>query len=108
IAIEVCLTSNLQTNPLITDIKQHKFKDMLENRMATVICTDNRLVSNTTVSNEYQLALDNFDVPIKRLKDMVAYGFKKSFFPGNYVEKREYAKQCLHYFDRVATKYGFI
>jgi adenosine deaminase len=108
IAIEVCLTSNLQTNPLITDIKQHKFKDMLDNRMATVICTDNRLVSNTTVSNEYQLALDNFDVPIKRLKDMVAYGFKKSFFPGTYVEKREYAKHCLEYFDRVATKYGFI
>jgi len=108
IAIEVCLTSNLQTNPALTDIKQHKFKDMLENRMATVICTDNRLVSNTTVSKEYQLALDNFDIPLKRLKDMVAYGFKKSFFPGSYVEKREYAKQCLEYFDHVAKRYGFI
>ena len=108
IAIEVCLTSNLQTNPAITDIKQHKFKDMLENRIATVICTDNRLVSNTTVSREYQLAVDNFDIPLKRLKDIVAYGFKKSFFPGSYVEKREYAKQCLNYFDVVARKYGFI
>jgi adenosine deaminase len=38
----------------------------------------------------------------------VAYGFKKSFFPGSYVEKREYAKQCLEYFDVVARKYGFI
>lgn len=108
IAVEVCLTSNLQTNPAITDIRQHKFKDMLEHRIATVICTDNRLVSNTTVSKEYQLALDNFDVPLKRLKDMVAYGFKKSFFPGSYVEKRQYAKQCLEYFDRVAQRYGFI
>ncbi len=108
IAIEVCLTSNLQTNPAITDIKQHKFKDMLENRIATVICTDNRLVSNTTVSREYQLAVDNFDIPLKRLKDMVAYGFKKSFFPGSYVEKREYAKQCLNYFDVISRKYGFI
>jgi len=108
IAIEVCLTSNLQTNPAITDIKQHKFRDMLENRIATVICTDNRLVSNTTVSREYQLALDNFDIPLKRLKDIVAYGFKKSFFPGSYVEKREYAKQCLNYFDVVSRKYGFI
>ena len=108
IAIEVCLTSNLQTNPAITDIKQHKIKNMLESRIATVICTDNRLVSNTTVSKEYQLALDNFDIPLKRLKDMVAYGFKKSFFPGSYVEKREYAKQCLNYFDVVSRKYGFI
>ena len=88
IAIEVCLTSNLQTNPAITDIKEHNFRHMLDHRIATVICTDNRLVSNTTVSNEYKLALDNFDVPLKRLKDMVAYGFKKNFFPGNYVEKR--------------------
>jgi len=108
IAIEVCLTSNLQTNPALTDIRQHKFKDMLESRIATVICTDNRLVSDTTVSKEYQLALDHFDIPLKRLKDMVAYGFKKSFFPGSYVEKREYAKLCLQYFDRVASKYGFI
>ncbi|WP_241972556.1 adenosine deaminase family protein [Aliidiomarina haloalkalitolerans] len=108
IAIEVCLTSNLQTNPAITDIKNHNFRHMLDHRIATVICTDNRLVSNTTVSNEYKLALDNFDVPLKRLKDMVAYGFKKNFFPGNYVEKRAYAKHTLEYFDTVAHKYGFI
>lgn len=108
IAIEVCLTSNLQTNPAITDIKAHNFKHMLDNRIATVICTDNRLVSNTTVSDEYKLALDNFPVPLKRLKDMVAYGFKKNFFPGNYVEKRAYAKHALEHFDVVARKYGFI
>ena len=108
IAIEVCLTSNLQTNPSISDIKAHKLGDMLDHRIVTVICTDNRLVSNTTVSREYKLALDNFDIPLKRLKDMVAYGFKKSFFPGSYVEKRQYAKQCLEYFDKVAQKYGFI
>lgn len=106
IAIEVCLTSNLQTNPALSDIKQHKFKDMLDHRIATVICTDNRLVSNTTVCKEYQLALDNFDIPLKRLKDIVAYGFKKSFFPGSYVEKREYAKRCLDYFDLVAKRHN--
>lgn len=108
IAIEVCLTSNLQTNPSIGDIRQHNFGHMLDNRIATVICTDNRLVSRTTVSDEYKLALDNFNVPLKRLKDIAAYGFKKNFFPGNYVEKRAYAKQTLEYFDKIAHKYGFI
>lgn len=104
--IEVCLTSNMQTNPEIQSLKQHKFKDMLENRMATTICTDNRLVSNTTVTNEYRLAVDNFEIPLKRLKDIVAYGFKKSFFPGNYVGKRNYAKTTMQYFDKVASKHG--
>ncbi|MCC5879001.1 MAG: adenosine deaminase family protein [Idiomarina sp.] len=108
IAVEVCLTSNMQTNPAIGDIKNHNFGHMLDHRLATIICTDNRLVSRTTVSNEYKLALDTFDVPLKRLKDMVAYGFKKNFFPGNYIEKRAYAKQTLEYFDKVAHKYGFI
>lgn len=108
IAVEVCLTSNMQTNPSIGELRNHNFGHMLENRLATIICTDNRLVSRTTVSNEYKLALDTFDVPIKRLKDIVAYGFKKNFFPGNYVQKRAYAKQTLEYFDKVAHKYGFI
>tara|TARA_B100001971_G_C18268036_1_gene596447 strand:- start:21871 stop:23097 length:1227 start_codon:yes stop_codon:yes gene_type:complete len=104
--IEVCLTSNKQTNPDLKDIKEHKFKDMLENRMATTICTDNRLVSNTTVSKEYEIALNNFDIPLKRLKDIVAYGFKKSFYPGHYVEKRKYAKQVMNYFDQIVEKHG--
>ncbi|RUO30623.1 adenosine deaminase family protein [Aliidiomarina sedimenti] len=108
IAVEVCLTSNMQTNPAIGELKNHNFGHMLENRLATIICTDNRLVSRTTVSDEYKLALDTFDVPLKRLKDIVAYGFKKNFFPGNYIEKRAYAKQTLEYFDQVAHKYGFI
>ena len=108
VVIEVCITSNLQTNPQIKLAKNHKFKKMLESRMALTICTDNRLMSNTTVSNEYRVIFDHFNVPLKQLKDIVAYGFKKSFHPGSYVEKRNYAKQCMQYFDRVAKKHGVI
>lgn len=104
--VEVCLTSNLQTNPSIKSIKEHKFKEMIENRMATTICTDNRLVSNTTVTKEFRLAVDNFNIPLKRLKDIVAYGFKKSFHPGSYVEKREFSKENMLYFDKIAKKHG--
>ncbi|MFT5164259.1 MAG: adenosine deaminase, partial [Alteromonadaceae bacterium] len=108
IAIEVCLTSNLQTNPLITDIKEHKFKAILDHRIATTLCTDNRLVSNTTVSDEYRLALDSFDISFNRLKDIVADGFKKSFFGHDYVNKRIYAKDCMNYFNQVAQKHGLM
>jgi adenosine deaminase len=106
--IEVCLTSNLQTNPEIKDIKNHNIKHMLANRMSVTICTDNRLVSNTTVSNEYGLLLNNFEVPMKHLKDIVAYGFKKSFYPGEYIEKRNWAKNVMMYFDEVAKKHGAV
>lgn len=103
--IEVCLTSNLQTNPEIKDIKNHNFKHMLANRMSVTICTDNRLVSDTTVSREFQLAVDNFDIPVKHLKDIVAYGFKKSFYHGQYIDKRNWAKNVMKYFDKVAAKH---
>lgn len=104
--IEVCLTSNLQTNPSIKDIKNHNFKHMLENRMSLSLCTDNRLVSNTTVTKEYQLALDNFSIAPKHLKDIVAYGFKKSFYFGNYIEKRNWAKSMMKHFDEIAKKHN--
>jgi adenosine deaminase len=106
--IEVCLTSNLQTNPEIKDIKSHNFKKMLANRMSVTICTDNRLVSDTNVSREFQLAVDNFDIQPKHLKDIVAYGFKKSFYPGEYIEKRNWAKRVMQYFDQVARKHEVI
>ena len=106
--MEVCLTSNLQTNPELKNLKDHKFKDMLSHRMATTICTDNRLVSNTTVTREFQLAVDNFEIPLKRLKDIVAYGYKKSFYPGTYTAKRHYAKTTMQYFDKVAKKHNLM
>ncbi len=106
--IEVCLTSNLQTNPEIKTLAQHKFKDMLDNRMATTICTDNRLVSRTDVTNELKLATEYFDLPIKRLKDIIAYGYKKSFHFGTYVEKRKYAKENMLFFDKIAKKHGYM
>lgn len=106
VMIEVCLTSNLQTNPTLKNIKDHPFGKMLQNRMSVSLCTDNRLVSNTTMSREYKLAVDNFELPVKLLKDVVAYGYKRAFYPGNYVEKRNYAKKCMQYFDKVAAKHG--
>jgi adenosine deaminase len=106
--IEVCLTSNLQTNPEIKTIQDHNFKHMLANRMSVTICTDNRLVSDTTVSKEFQLAVDNFDIPLKHLKDIVAYGFKKSFYHGNYIDKRNWGKNVVQHFDKVARKHGHL
>jgi len=52
ITIEVCLTSNLQTTPEITELIQHPFKKMREAKLSVTLCTDNRTVSRTTVTDE--------------------------------------------------------
>ncbi|HOK39618.1 MAG TPA: adenosine deaminase family protein [bacterium] len=105
ITIEVCLTSNLQTNPNLKDIKEHTFKKMLEHGLSVTICTDNMLMSNTTVTKEIKLAVDNFNIPLKKLRDIIIYGFKRSFFPGDYMTKRKYCRQIIDYYDKIQKEF---
>jgi adenosine deaminase len=57
ITIEVCLTSNLQTIPEVGDLSNHAFNRLRDARLSTTICTDNRTISWTTVTNELDLAV---------------------------------------------------
>jgi adenosine deaminase len=105
ITIEVCLTSNLQTNPHLKHISQHAFKDMRRMRLSTTLCTDNRLVSDTTVTKEVMLAVENFGMSSRELRNIIVYGFKRSFFPGSYIEKRTYVRHIIDYYEQVEKKY---
>jgi len=106
VTIEVCLTSNLQTKPELKDLHNHSLGKMLERRLSATLCTDNRLVSNTTLSHEIRLAVDNFDIDPRTLKNMIVYGFKRSFYPGSYTEKRDYVRQLISRYEHVARKHG--
>ena len=106
ITVEVCLTSNLQTSPNLKDIRDHSLGRMLDRRLSLSFCTDNRLISHTTISRELRLALDHFDIPPGRLKDIIAYGFKRSFFPGPYVKKRRYVRRILDFYESVEKRFG--
>lgn len=106
ITIEVCLTSNLQTIPNLTDIKKHPFGEMIEKRLSVTFCTDNRLVSNTSVTNEIELAVTNFPISPRKLKDLIIYGFKRSFYPADYVQKHSYVRKVIDYYERVENGTG--
>ncbi len=104
--IEVCLTSNLQTLPELKDIKNHSLGKMLEHKLSLTFCTDNRLVSHTTVTKEIKLAMDNFDITPRQLKNIIVYGFKRSFFYHPYTVKRAYVRDILNYYEKVEKKFG--
>lgn len=106
ITVEVCLTSNMQTTPALKKLSDHPFGKMEQERISTTFCTDNRLVSNTTVTNEIALAVENFNISPDRLRNIIIYGFKRSFFPRSYLEKRRYVRQVIDCYDRVAGKFG--
>jgi len=101
ITLEVCLTSNLQTVPEIDQVAKHPLQRMLDNQLSITLCTDNRLVSNTTVTNELCLATENFDINAHQLKDLIINGFKRSFFPRSYAEKRRYVRQVINYYEKL-------
>jgi len=106
ITIEVCLTSNLQTIPAIRELKRHSFRRMRKAKLSATFCTDNRTVSQTTVSGEIQKAVQAFHITPKELKNFVIYGFKRSFFPGSYLKKREYVHQIIEYYEKVEKDYS--
>lgn len=106
--IEVCLTSNLQTSPALKRIGDHSLKKMLDHRLSVTICTDNRLVSHTTVTRELELALASFDIPPDQLKDIIVYGFKRSFSHLPYPEKRRYVRRVIEYYERLEREHGVV
>jgi adenosine deaminase len=102
ITIEVCLTSNQQTVPeFADDLSRHPFAEMRRRRLSTTFCTDNRLVSKTTVTNEIARAVEAFDLTLREVRDILIYGFKRSFYPGSYLEKRAYVREVINYANRL-------
>jgi len=106
ITVEVCLTSNLQTCPDLKSIKNHSLGRMLDMHLSLCICTDNRLVSNTTVSRELGLAIEGFDIPPNQLKNILIYGFKRSFFYRPYTDKRRYVRTVINYYEHLEQEFG--
>ncbi len=106
ITMEVCVTSNLQTNPTIGGAADHALRQMLDQRLSVVLCTDNRLVSHTTVSNEIRTAVDALGVTHRQLRDIVIHGFKRSFYPGSYTEKRAYVRHAIDTYDAVMARFA--
>ncbi len=101
IGIEVCLTSNAQTQSKLRNFARHPLRQMLDHNLSVSICTDNRLVSNTTVTDELLIAINKVNLTQKELSHIIAAGFKASFFPGTYTEKRKYVRQALDRYEQL-------
>ena len=103
ITIEVCLTSNAQTNPRMRQLALHPLRQMLDREMSITLCTDNRLVSHTTVTDELRLAVRYLKLSPSELRNVVLAGFKGSFFPGTYREKRDYVRRVINRYEALAA-----
>ena len=80
ISLELCLTSNVQTR--VTErYEMHPLKQFLARGMNVCLNTDNRLMSDTTLVDEYHHAAVSCDCTFDELAGMALDGFRSSFLP---------------------------
>ncbi|VGO13740.1 Adenosine deaminase [Pontiella desulfatans] len=105
ITIEVCPTSNLQTIPEFQSLGDHPIQLMVDNGLSVSVSTDNRLVSHTSVTEELLLCSEHLDLTKSQFRDLVLAGFKRSFFPGPYSDKRNYVRRAINLYDGIAKQH---
>lgn len=86
IPLEICVSSNFHTKT-ISKIEEHPIRFYFDYGLRVTVNTDNRLMSDTTVSNELWIIHKNFGFSLKDIKLLIINGFKSVFLP--YKEKVE-------------------
>ena len=80
VPLECCPSSNVQTGA-VKDLASHPIKLYFDLGLRVTVNTDNRLITDTTVSKELYLVHSQMGVPFADIKSMILAGFKSSFQP---------------------------
>ena len=101
IPLEVCLKSNVQTKA-VDSIEAHPLQFYHEYGVRVTINTDNRLITGTTVTDEYNLWVQNFDVGVSDVREVVVNGFKSAF--QTYRWRQDILSRALAETDRIIAE----
>ena len=80
IALEICLTSNVQTRAA-DSYASHPFREYFDRGLNVVLNTDNRLMSGVTLTDEYMHAAESLDFGFDELARVARNGFESCFLP---------------------------
>jgi adenosine deaminase len=78
IPIEVCLSSNVHTGAAHS-LAAHPFPHYMKKGFRVTLNTDNRLMSRTSMTDEYMLAVDTFGCTLDNLEKIAINGMKSAF-----------------------------
>ena len=97
IPIECCLQSNLHTGA-VKSIKEHPFPYLLRQGYRVTLNTDNRLMSHTTMTDEFRVAVEQFGCTLDDLERVTVNAMNAAFFP--------YAERHRIIDERIAPAYA--
>ncbi|HXY29705.1 MAG TPA: adenosine deaminase [Gemmatimonadaceae bacterium] len=80
IALEICLTSNVQTRA-VPSYQAHPLRRYFDRGMVVALNTDNRLMSGTTLTDEYWHAARYLSFSLAELGSVARNGFAAAFLP---------------------------
>ena len=80
IPLEICLLSNVHTGAT-PSLDQHPFKVLYQEKFRVTLNTDNRLMSNTSMTREFEAAAETFGLTIDDFEKITINAMKSSFLP---------------------------
>jgi len=78
IPMEMCLSSNIHTGAAAT-LDDHPFPIYYRNDFRVFLCTDNRLMSNTTLGKELLAAVNHYNLNLRDLEKITINAMKSAF-----------------------------
>jgi len=99
IPLEICLLSNVHTGA-VDRIENHPFGILFKEKFRVTINTDDRLMSDTTMTKEFLTAIEHFNLNLEDFEKITINSMKSAFIP---------YKERLHYiYDVIKPGYQVI
>ena len=92
IPLEICLISNVHTGAT-PSLAEHPFKILYQEKFRVTLNTDNRLMSNTSMTQEFEAAAETFGLTLDDFEKITINAMKSAFLP--YKERLEVIYQVL-------------
>ncbi len=87
IPLEICLLSNVHTGA-VDKIENHPFGILFKEKFRVTLNTDDRLMSDTTMTKEFLTAIEYFNLTLEDLEKITLNSMKSAFIP--YKERLKY------------------
>ena len=99
IPLEICLLSNVHTGAA-RSVAEHPFKILYQQKFRVTLNTDNRLMSSTTMTREFEVAQDAFGLSLDDFEKITINAMKSAFLP--------YAERCDFIYKAIKPGYAQI
>jgi adenosine deaminase len=99
IPLEICLISNVHTGAT-PSLEQHPFKILYQEKFRVTLNTDNRLMSDTSMTREFEAAARTFGLTLEDFEKITINAMKSAFLP--------YASRCDLIYNTIKPGYARI